>query len=408
LPAAESPPVFNSNHLPEVIMGRLLLHNLKHFFITFFILLTLLITFGIHIGADAHLNKDPLAYQLDGEGPHVFFHEGVMQAHILRGNQDTGFYAEQHQPAADNNFTLPVYFALEDQSFEVTIQPDIRTPATSYQDGQPILAISDIEGNFKTFRDFLITHQVIDQQLNWRFAQGHLVLVGDFVDRGDSVTQVLWLIYKLEQQAARAGGQVHYIIGNHEIKNLQANHTSAAEKYHYIAAMLGKSQQQLFDGHSFLGRWMASKNSLERINGVLFTHGGIHPDVAGFALGLDDINQVIRAQYRIPHFTRRDPGAYDFISSSRTGPAWYRGYFKDDLTQAQVEQGLNAFAADAVVVGHTLQSEVSKLYQGKVYAIDVKHPMDYNFSFPLRSSEGLLIKDQRFYRLLDDGTQELL
>jgi len=389
-------------------MGRLILHNLKHFFITFILLLCLLIIFGLHIGADAHFNTNRLAFQVAGEGPHLFHDGTYWQAHILRGDRDQGFYAEQFQLEDKQDISLPVYFALDDQTFEVTINQDIVTPPVSYSDGQPILAISDIEGNFKAFRDFLITHQVIDEQLNWTFARGHLVLVGDFVDRGNSVTQVLWLIYHLEQQARDHGGQVHYIIGNHEIKNLQANFRSATEKYHHIAAMLGKSQHQLFDHQAFLGRWLASKNSLERINGVLFTHGGIHPDVADLNLSLQTVNQVIRDQYRTAHFTRKHPGDHDLLTSSRTGPAWYRGYFKDDLTQAEVELGLNAFAAQAVVVGHTLQSEVSQLYRGKVYAIDVKHPLDYTFSLPFRSSEGLLIQDQRFYRLLEDGSQELL
>jgi hypothetical protein len=61
-----------------------------------------------------------------------------------------------------------------------------------------------------------------------------------------------------------------------------------------------------------------------------------------------------------------------------------------------------------VVVGHTLQWSVKKLYQGKVFAIDVKHPNDYESHFPPRSSEGLLIEADNFYRLLSDGTKLLL
>jgi len=389
-------------------MGRLILHNLKHFFITFFILLACLIMLGIHIGAEAKLAKDPLAYKLDGEGPHIFFQGGQLLVQTLRGNQDEGYHIEQMVSDDQQTVTSEVYFALEDLSFTVEINPTVETPPVSYQDDQPIIAISDIESNFKAFRDFLLSHQVIDEQLNWTFGQGHLVLVGDFIDRGESVTQVLWLIYKLEQAAAKQGGQVHYIIGNHEIKNLQANFMSASEKYHYIAAILGKSQQQLYDNEAFLGRWLASKNSIERINGVLFTHGGIHPDIANYKLSLEQINQVIRDQYRAPHFTRQQPGEYDFITSSYSGPAWYRGYFKDDLSPAEVDQGLAAFDAKAVVVGHTIQSKVNQLHAGKVYAIDVKHLKDYDFTFPLGHSEGLLIEKQKFYRLLEDGKQQLL
>jgi hypothetical protein len=33
-------------------------------------------------------------------------------------------------------------------------------------------------------------------------------LNGDFVDRGENVTQVLWLIYKIENQAQKQGGKL--------------------------------------------------------------------------------------------------------------------------------------------------------------------------------------------------------
>ncbi len=96
------------------------------------------------------------------------------------------------------------------------------------------------------------------------------------------------------------------------------------------------------------------------------------------------------------------------MQSSTTGSAWYRGYFKDDLSQTQVEQGLKAVNAKAVVVGHTLQGEVKALYNHKVFAIDVRHPKDYLTSFPLHTSEGLLIKDGQYFRLSEDGSSEAL
>ena len=60
------------------------------------------------------------------------------------------------------------------------------------------------------------------------------------------------------------------------------------------------------------------------------------------------------------------------------------------------------------IVGHTIQSKVKKLFNGKVFAIDVKHPKDYVKSFPFRSSEGLLIDGDQYHRLLDDGSKQLL
>ena len=69
---------------------------------------------------------------------------------------------------------------------------------------------------------------------------------------------------------------------------------------------------------------------------------------------------------------------------------------------------MKAIGANAVVVGHTLQGKVNARYNHKVFAIDVEHPKDYLTSFPLRSSEGLLIKDGKYFRLLEDGRMRSL
>lgn len=389
-------------------MFKILRTNLKHFFITFTILFVLLIAFGIYIGADARFNENRLAYKLDKEGPHIFFEDNKIIVNYVRGGRPEGFYTDKTKHPLNGLIPVKAHFTLEEQKIEFTVNPIIKTPPAIYQDNNPILAISDIEGGYKAFRDFLIAHSVIDKDLNWVFGNGHLVLVGDFVDRGNSVTQVLWFIYKMEQDAKKHGGNVHFIIGNHEIKNMQGNHYSASEKYLYIASIIGKKQSDLYGQNSFMGRWMASKNSIERINGRLFVHGGIHPKISEFDYSLEEMNQIGRKNYNQPYFTKRDRGNEDFLVSSKTGLAWYRGYFNDDLSQQDVEKGLNKFDAKAVVVGHTLQWSVKKLFKGKVFAIDVKHPKDYNSNFPPRSSEGLLIEDGKYYRLFDDGTKELL
>ena len=416
------------------------LTHIKHFGISMLILLAGLLGVGLSIGADAHLFEDKLAYQLEGE-IHVFFEQGQTVARVIKGDNDRGFTVESvvladtaakpdAGPAtAGEDVTtgsrylaknhagttqLKLVFPEDSSHFTVDI-PDVatvaqrqQTPEAQYQDGEPIVAISDIESGFAAFRQFLVTHGVADMQLNWTFGKGHLVLVGDFVDRGASTTQVLWGIYKLEQAAREAGGHVHFIIGNHEIKNLQGNFQAANDKYFYIAGMLGKQQYQLFDDNALLGRWLATKNVLEIINGVAFVHGGLHPELANYQTSVADINQIVRSNYRNLYYSPVTVSKTSFLHSSTTGPAWYRGYFKDDLTQHQVEQGLAAVGAKAVVVGHTLQSKVNARFQHKVFAIDVKHRKDYLTSFPLRRSEGLLINNGQYFRLTEDGGMQAL
>ncbi|MCL1077880.1 hypothetical protein D5R81_17940 [Parashewanella spongiae] len=381
---------------------KLLLTNLKHFGFTFFILLTLLILFGINIGADAKLHEDKLAYKLSGE-THVFFDDDKLIKKVLRGRQDDGFYVETTTYDSTTPISFPISFPQDESQFSVTLSNEFEVPSSRYHDGESIIAVSDFESSFGAFRDFLVTHGIVDKQLNWTFGKGHLVLVGDFVDRGASTTQLLWGIYQLEQSAKKLGGKVHYIIGNHEIKSLQGNYQSAHEKYFYIAGILGKQQYQLFDHNSFLGRWLASKNVVEVINDVAFVHGGLHPQIQNHSDTLDDINHIVRNGYRQLYFTPVKESKESFLRSSTTGLAWYRGYFKDDLTHQQIDQGLKSIKAKSVVVGHTIQSKVNSLYDGKVIAIDVKHPQDYLTSIPFRNIEGLLIKNGERFRLLDNG-----
>ncbi|MBL0940904.1 MAG: metallophosphoesterase [Gemmatimonadaceae bacterium] len=376
--------------------------RLAQFGVSLIVLAAILVTFGMIIGADAHLFENPKAYQLAGE-VHVFRDSARVTAHTIRGDNDHGFSVDTAEFSAETSGQIRVAFPADSSAFDVSIAPHANTPVPVANDGQPIIAISDIESGFGAFKQFLLANGVADAALNWKFGKGHLVLVGDFVDRGASTTQVLWAAYKLEQSARQSGGTVHFIIGNHEIKNLQANFQTANEKYFHIAGILGKQQVQLFDDRSVLGQWLSSKNVVEVINGVAFVHGGLHPDIAKYGSSVEEINRIVREGYRIPYYSPVTVTKESFLRSGTTGPAWYRGYFKDDLSQQQVEQGLKAVGARAVVVGHTLQGKVNSRYDNKVFAIDVKHPKDYLTSFPFRSSEGLLIKDGKFFRLTEDG-----
>jgi len=376
----------------------------RHFLAVLLVLAVPVVGIGLWSGADAYY-ESTTAYKAADEGPHVFQQDGQWLAHTLRGDRDEGFWVEARHHPQTAPFQFEVIFPLDDSRFLVQASPEFATPPTRYQDGQPILAISDIEGNYRTFRDFLINAKVIDNDMNWTFGKGHLVLVGDFVDRGPSTTQVLWFIYKLEQSAKPHGGRVHYLLGNHEIKNLQGDFQAAHKKYFNVAAILGKPQSELFGDNAFLGRWLMSKNTVEVINGTLFVHGGLHPALAERSYTLDDLNRIVRAQYRRIWFPKRHAGDEDLLLNTKTGPSWYRGYFKDDLTQAQIERTLAKFGATAVVVGHTPNSRVKALYDKKVFAIDVKHPGDYRIVFPPRRSEGLLLDGSAAWRVLDDGSR---
>ncbi len=153
---------------------------------------------------------------------------------------------------------------------------------------------------------------------------------------------------------------------------------------------------------------MASRNAVELINGTLFVHGGLHPDLAGYGLDLEAINQSIRRSYYEPVSRERSGLEDELLISRETGLCWYRGYFRDDLTQDQIDGALEIFGADTVVVGHTLQSSVNRQHGGRVIAIDVAHPNDDHKLWPEGHSEGLLIEDGVYYRVREGGTADAI
>ena len=385
-------------------MKKRIARYFKHILFTLLITLPFVVAFGLYHDASYHYGDNPLALEWENEGPYVFFeNDSTMQVNYLKGDPESGFYTSEKSYPIDATPILSVYYPLDSSEFEVAITTQFNPPKARYQDSGKILAISDIESNYMALRDFLIANRVINQDLDWTFGDGHLVLVGDMVDRGYFATQLLWFIYASEQSAEKQGGFVHYIIGNHELKMMYGDYTVTSPKYYHVSSILGKKQVELYDRQSLLGRWMASKNAMELINGNLFVHGGIHPNIANSTLSLEEVNDVIRADYYQAFSVRSAKTSEHLFTSSLTGPCWYRGYFRGDLSLVQVEAGLAKFKAKAVVVGHTLQSRISKAYEGKVFGIDVKHPSDHRSELPQGKSEGLLIEGDQYFRVLSNG-----
>jgi hypothetical protein len=116
----------------------------------------------------------------------------------------------------------------------------------------------------------------MDSAYNWIFGDGHLVLTGDFFDRGDQVTEVLWLIYSLEDKAKAVGGYVHFVLGNHEIMNLSGDLRYLHPKYVQNTVLLNEDYMgSLYGESSEIGRWLRTKNIVEKVGTILFAHAGI-------------------------------------------------------------------------------------------------------------------------------------
>ncbi len=234
-----------------------------------------------------------------------------------------------------------------------------------------VAVISDIHGQYSVMAKLLSANAVVDTHLNWSFGSGHLVVVGDVMDRGDQVTEILWWLYQLEQQAEAAGGRVHLLLGNHETMVLYNDLRYVNKKYQQVAQQLGTDYTGLYSESSVLGQWLRSRPVLAQVNDMLFVHGGLHPDYLALGMSVAEVNEQFRQSLGIARGKLKEVPVLNFLYGS-LGPLWYRGYFREDnaITEPLLEQLLTTLHVSRIVVGHTSMEGVFSHFGGRVISVD--------------------------------------
>jgi hypothetical protein len=261
-----------------------------------------------------------------------------------------------------------------------------------YINDADIFVASDIHGHYDNFINLLKTNKIIDGNLDWTFGNGHLVIVGDVFDRGNMVTECLWLIFNLEYQAKKSGGMVHYLLGNHELMILKDNvkfYTN--DKYILPYAKVRIDYHDLFSRNYILGQWLRSKNIVVKINKLLFVHGGIPPDFIDKNRTLDQMNQSIH------NYMTDTTKEILFAQNPIIEPTWYRGYFENSDMGNDLSRVCNYYKVDKIIVGHTTVEQVKLLQNNFVIGVGI------HFNGPKRPAQGLLIHDGKFYRCDEKG-----
>jgi hypothetical protein len=335
--------------------------------------------------------------------------------------------------------------------------------ATPPNPNRLLVAIGDVHGDFDDFCSILQRVQLMDEQRHWTGGKATFVQVGDLIDRGPKPREVLDLMISLDEQAAKAGGQVVSLLGNHEVMNLMGdlryvsagNYASfmdsdsekrqahAFQKYRawrkdhsQLLAELSQpvlseteaewmmrhppgfiEHREAFSANGIYGKWLRQRSAVAKIDGVIFLHGGINPDLA--SIGLDQINERIRGEIHqydearqyladenvlLPFFTLQEAivvAQAELIAERKQnvpsnearqariaqflelgswlcvredGPVWFRGYdqWSEEEGLAKMGRILAAYNASDIVVGHTVQrtATIRSRFGGKVMLID--------------------------------------
>jgi hypothetical protein len=203
-----------------------------------------------------------------------------------------------------------------------------------------IMAVADIHGDFDDFVLILQRSGLIDAQLHWTGNDTTLVQTGDLLDRGPKPREVMDFLMSLQKEAAKKGGHVLVLLGNHEVMNIMGdlryvtagNYASFADKdsdkrrhsaYQQYAewrknhaALLQTipqlfsasteqewqaqhpagfvEQREAFGPEGKYGRWLRERPAVAEIGHVIFLHGGLDPSIS--TLKLDEINRRIQEE----------------------------------------------------------------------------------------------------------------
>lgn len=258
-------------------------------------------------------------------------------------------------------------------SFPIASEPPV--PAEVVGTPERMLVLSDIEGNARFLDAALHELGVMNLAGEWIYGSGHLVIAGDAVDRGRDVFAVLWRLYALSLAAARQGGAVHVVLGNHEQYMLLGNISRANREHIFALEQLG-GQAAAFAPETILGHWLRQQSVAIKAGSVMVTHGGASPAVVATGLNIPHLNDAMRRYWRGAPATKAELEAV----IGRAGLTQYRGYFDaaENLygraSAQEVAAVLEHFEAATMVVGHTTVERITQLYGGRIYAINVNSP----------------------------------
>ncbi len=247
----------------------------------------------------------------------------------------------------------------------------VRDSQVVYNNIEKVIAVSDVHGQFGILQKLLRANEVIDEKNNWKYGNGHLVIVGDNLDRGDQVLDILWFLFFLQKEAEMAGGKVQVLLGNHEIMVLQGDIRYINKKYYYTSASFKNQYYHFFRKGSVLGDWIASHKVLTSINKNLFVHAGVSDAILDLDLSLEDINNTFTTKLLRAKEEDILKDSLLTLLYSTEGPVWYRGYFDtENFKKKNIKSILKRLDQDRIIVGHTSLDKITAMFDGRVIAID--------------------------------------
>ncbi|MDY7224988.1 metallophosphoesterase [Hyalangium rubrum] len=279
----------------------------------------------------------------------------------------------------------------------------------TFEGVERVVAVGDVHGDVDALAEVLRMAGVIDAKGKWTGGKAHLVQTGDIADRGAKTRDAYELLMRLEREAAAAGGRVHVLLGNHEVMNMLGDRRYVTPEE--LASYADQSptpdapgtprglagHRVAFSSEGRYGRWLRARPAVLRIDGTLFMHGGLQPEVP--AKTLAELNRWVRQDL----FQGQPPGG----GTHPLGPLWFRGYALESEAQwgERLDEVLKRFGAKRMVMGHTTTEDgrIRIRFGGRTVFIDTGLSTGYG-----RHLAALEIRGDRLTAIYPEGRVDLL
>lgn len=344
--------------------------------------------------------------ELTADGPYLLYQPDGKTRIISVDTQ--GQICDTTYTALPEDFSMHVTDYKGRFGFDVKLHP-VKRPEWSYPQTDKVFVMSDPHGRLDCVISLLQGNNIIDENYQWNFGNNHLMVIGDIFDRGYDVPQIFWLFYKLEEEAAQAGGQVSFLLGNHEPLVTANDLRYTKDKYKQLAEKLGMTYPELFGPETELGKWLGTRNTMQTIGNDLYVHAGLGKDFYDHNLDIPTVNEEMSRALFMSKPERKALSPLTAFLYGNDGPIWYRGLVRSEekyhpISSDSLQMIMDRYGAQHIIVGHTIFDDISTFYDGKVIDVNV----DNKKNREEKKGRAVLIENGIYYVVGDEGIQRQL
>lgn len=249
-----------------------------------------------------------------------------------------------------------------------------------------IVVVGDIHGDIDAARAAFQLADAINDSDEW--IGGNLVVVqlGDLIGRSYEDREVLDLIFALRRKAEAAGGQVHVLIGNHEVfgARLRVDYVDSQaypifegipgldlddSRLSHLPAHQRARGAALISG-GFYARQLAELPTVLRLGDTIYVHGGVTPYWAKY--GIDRINEEVSQWFAGSIVEPKSATGVD--AGNPDDNVMMSRHFSKDVSDEDCEmlgESLRILNATRMIVAHSVQESITPYCGEQVWAVDV-------------------------------------